>query len=146
MKKTSLLIISLLLIITALSAQTKVANYAIGKHGTDKYEHFEFWVKDGKRTEIVYSYGKEDKNVKLQYAGRDLVNGDPCFKVSFPNNYSLFIVAKGAQLLIRDNEGQYNKNFSWQYEGPVNGIGTYCDVCAEDEQDAVNLIKSTYLK
>jgi hypothetical protein len=146
MKKIFSLTTTLLLIVTSLSAQTKVANYCVGKYGTDKYEHIEFWIKDGKRTEINYSYGKDGKNIKLRYAGKDLINGDSCFKVSFPNNYTLYIVAKNERLLIVDAEGKYNKTFSWEYEGPIDGIGTFCDVCAENEEDAITVVKSAYLK
>jgi len=146
MKKICYLTTFLLLILTTLSAQTKVANYSIGKYGTDKYEHFDFETKDGKRTEINYSYGKDNKNVKLQYAGNDVFNEDTCFKVNFPNNYTLYITVKENRLHIVDAEGKYNKTFSWEYEGPIDGIGTYCDVCAKGKEDAIMLIKSAYLK
>jgi hypothetical protein len=145
MKKIFLLTTSLL-ILTTLSAQTKVANYCIGKYGTDKYEHFEFWAKDGKRTEINYSYGKDDKSVKLQYTGKDVINGDSCFKVSFATNYMLYIVIKGIHLLVVDADGKYNKTFSWEYEGPIDGIGTYSNVCAEGDEAAIMLVKSAFRK
>lgn len=146
MKKASLLIFSTLLIATRLTAQIKVANYSFGKPETDKYEHFDFWTKDGKPTEVNYAYGKDRKEAKLHYLGKDKVNGSPCFKVKFSNNYVLYILSKGQQLLVTDGSGKYNKTFSWEYEGPVNGIGTFCDICAEDDQDAMNLIQSNYLK
>jgi hypothetical protein len=124
----------------------KVANYSFGKPGTDKYEHFDFWTKDGKPTEINYAYGKKRKEVKLQNLGKDRLNGSDCFKVKFTNNYVLYIIPHGQQLQVTDPSGKYNKTFSWEYEGPVNGIGTFCDVCAIDDEDAMNLIHSTYLK
>ena len=146
MKKIIILTISVLLLETAPRAQLKVASYSFGKPGTDKYEHLAFWTNDGKRTVVNYAYGKEQKEVKLQYLGKDQVSRQICFKVQFTNNFVLYIIPKGRRLQVTDASGKYNKTFSWEYEGPVNGIGTFCDVCAEDDEDAMALIQSAYLK
>lgn len=140
------LIIATLIISTGLTAQTKVTNYSSGKPGTDKYEHFEFWTSNGKPTVVKYLYGKRPSEVKLVFLGKDKLNGYTCFKVRFPDGYVLYIAPKGRHLQITDAKGKYNKTFSWEYEGPVNGIGMYCDICAEDDEDAMNLIKANYLK
>jgi hypothetical protein len=145
MKRLYLLIISTLLY-DAINAQTQVANYHRGKYRTNSYESFSFWIKDNKRAEIHYSYGKNMKEVKLEYLGKDRINGQNCFKIRFPNNYTLYIIPKGFQLIVTDLPGKYNEIFSWQYEGPINGIGTYCDVCAEDDKDAMKLMRSFYFQ
>jgi hypothetical protein len=131
---------------SSLQAQTKVANYSLGKPGTDKYEHFEFWIKNRKRADINYSYGKKNKEVRLKYLGDTILNNDSCFKVQFSNKYILYIIPSWSDLKVTDNEGKYNKVFRWEYEGPVNGIGTFCDVCAEDETEAIRMIKKYWLK
>jgi len=146
MKKATFLAFSTLSIAAAVTAQIKVANYSFGRPWTDKYEHFDFWTKDGKPTEINYAYGKDQKEVKLQNLGKDSLNGSVCFEVKFTNNYVLYIIPRGQQLQVTDSSGKYNKTFSWEYEGPVNGIGIFCDVCAENDEDAMDLIQSTYLK
>lgn len=146
MKKLIPLTFIPLLMGTALMAQMKVAGYSVGQPGTDKYEHLEFWTIDGHRAEISYAYGKDRKEVKLQYLGKVQVNSSICFKVKFPNNYVLYILPKELRLQVRDARGKYNRTFSWEYEGPVNGIGTFCNVCAEDDEDAMKLIRSAYLK
>ena len=146
MKKIISLSISILLGVTSLLAQMKVANYSVGKPGTDKYEHLDFWTNNGKRTQINYSYGKDQKEVKMQYSGVDLINDDTCFKIRFTNNYTLFVIQKGLQLRVIDSAGKYDKTFSWEYEGPVNGVGTYCDVCAENDEEAMKLIELAYLR
>jgi len=120
--------------------------YSAGKTGTDQYEHLEFRTKDGKRNGASYAYGKNRNEVKLKYLGKSQTNGDTCFKVQFTTNYILYIVPKELKLKVTDKSGNYNKTFSWEYEGPVNGIGTYCDVCVEDDKDAMKLIRSSYLK
>jgi hypothetical protein len=144
--KKNLLCFLALLIATITSAQLKVASYAIGKFGTDKFEEFAFWIKDGKKTEISYAYGKNEKEIKLKYAGVTILNNDSCFRVQFSHNYILYIIPKGVKLKVIDSSGKYHKNFSWLYEGPVNGIGTYCDVCAAGPDEAMEIIRSYYMK
>ena len=146
MKKATFLTFSTSFIAVALSAQMKVANYSFGRPRTDTYEHFDFCTKDGKPAEINYAYGKDPKEVKLQYSGKDSLNGAACFRVKFTNNYVLYVIPRGQQLQVTDAGGKYNRTFSWEYEGPVNGIGMFCDVCAESDQDAMDLIQSSYLK
>jgi hypothetical protein len=146
MQKLIFLTVSTLFFGTTLLAQIKVAGYSCGKPATDQYEHLEFWAKDGKRAELNYAYGKNRKEGRLQYLGRDQVKGSVCFKVRFDNNYILYIIPKGLQLLVIDGSGKYNKTFSWEYEGPVNGIGTFCEPCATDDADAMKLIQASWLK
>ena len=128
--------------------QQQVANYATGKVGTKSYEHISFWVRENQIDEIAYSYGKDwyEKEIKLTYLGTDVLKGEPCFKVQFPNNHILYIIPKGISLKIVNGEGHYTKSFRWEYEGPVNGRGTFCDVCAQDEKEAMKLIKKYFMK
>ena len=126
--------------------QSKVAQYSFSKYGSDKFEHFEFWAKDGKRAGVYYTYGKGHANLPIEYLGLDKINGGECFKVKFSNGYCLYIIPRENQLNIIDSVGKYNKTFSWEYEGPVNGIGTHCDICAEDDTDAMKLLLSYYLR
>jgi len=124
----------------------QVANYSFGKAGAKSYEHFSFWALENKRGEITYSYGKVGKEIELTYLGTDTLNGEPCFKVQFPNQHVLYIIPKGLSLKVIDGEGKYSKHFRWQYEGPVDGVGTFCDACAEDEKAAMKLIRKHFMK
>ena len=126
--------------------QEKVAQYAVGNYGKEGYEELSFWAKDGKRGVINYSYGKENRELTLHYLRRDTLNGEACFVVQFPNGYTLFVKPVGLTLQVTDAAGKYNKTFSWEYEGPVNGIGTFCRVCAADDREAMKIIKASYLK
>ncbi len=67
-------------------AQRQVANFSTGRAGTKSYEHFSFYVEDGVRGDIAYSYGKSGREIKLNYAGRDTLDGIAVFKVGFPIN------------------------------------------------------------
>lgn len=129
----------------AASAQTKVANYSIGKYGTEKYEHFSFWVKNGHRAEIYYNYGKENKEFKVTYLGKTQLNGSTGFKAQFSNGHTVTIIPSGILIKVADAE-KPPKSFAWEYEGPINGIGTFCQQCAEDEKEAVKIMNTYYFK
>jgi hypothetical protein len=144
--KIILCIIIFISFISISNAQTKVANYSTGNYGAENYEEFSFWIKDGKRTEIEYTYGKDKKEVKLKYLGKGVLKSDTCFKLMFSNKYILYIIPQKLSLKVTDSIAKYVKTFSWRYEGPVNGIGTFCDVCAEDERSAMKIIQLYYMK
>jgi hypothetical protein len=124
------------------------ANYATGKPGTKNYEHFSFWVRKNDVKEISYWYGKSgsESDNKLTYLGKCGVKGEACFKMQFPNGLVLYAVPKGNSLKITDGKGRYNKTFEWEYEGPVDGRGTFCDVCPKDEKGSMKLVKTYFMK
>jgi hypothetical protein len=128
------------------NAQVKVANYCFGKYGREDYENISFWIKNGKRTYIEYSYGSKPKEIRLRFLGKATVNGKTGMKVKFPNNYMLFITLNGSDLLIEDKSRKYIKTFTWEYEGPINGVGTYCNVCAENKEASIEIVKKHYLQ
>lgn len=141
-----ILTILLLLAGATAQAQSKVANYSYGRPGTKDYEHLSFWVKDGQRAELTYTYGKDRKQARLSYAGLDRVNGKPCFKVQFANKHTLYVIPTGTALRVTDNKLAAQKTYTWEYEGPVEGIGTACVECAADEKEAMALLQASYLK
>lgn len=122
--------------------KNRVANYSSGTMGTKTYEHFSFW----KSGEITYTYGKNDKDITLNYLGKEKLKNTTAFKVQFPDNRIWYVIPRGKNLKVSDKAGKYTKNFRWEYEGPVNGIGTFCSVCAEDETEAASLIKRYFMK
>lgn len=126
------------------NGQTKVASYFIGKYGSTQYEHFSFTTDKGKAVNVVYAYGKLPKEIKLKYLGAKSEISGKFFTVRFPNGRELLIQAKGLNIQVYAADGTYSKTFAWEYEGPVNGIGTFCDVCAEDEKEAMAILKKGY--
>jgi hypothetical protein len=127
------------------SAQERVANYSTGRLGSAAFEHFSFGVRDGQRAAIEYTYGPRWKEITLEYAGAETWKGEKAFKVRFPNGRELYVIPRGETLRVVDVSGKYSKLFRWQYEGPVNGRGTFCDSCAEDETEAMRLMRAHYL-
>ena len=124
--------------------ESKVANYSFGKMGHSNYEHFSFWTDAGKHAKITYSYGKHAKESELEYLEAKTIQGRKGFEVKFPNGLILFIIPTGNNLRVINPVGSYNKIFKWQYEGPVNGVGTACEACAENETEAMVLIRNGY--
>lgn len=139
------LFIVFFLSVNSIYAQTQVANFSTGKAGTETYERFSFWVEDSDRGEIAYSYGKKGREIKLKYAGKDTMDGIAVFKVEFPNNEIFYVIPQKTYLKIVNKKANYNKNFRWEYEGPVNGIGTWCDACTQDGKESVALIRKYFL-
>src|SRR5262249_40523730 len=131
---------------TTIQKQARVASYSYGKPQTDQYEHFDFWTKDRKPTDLHYSYGKQSKEVRLRYVGRDLIDGDPSFKVQFTNKYILYVIPRGLQLQVNDGTRKYNKTFGLEYGRAVKRIGTYCYACAHDSDEAMKIIRASYMK
>src|SRR6516164_4379484 len=115
----------------------KSLQYSVGKEGTRDYEEMHFYTEKDGRGDIYYSYGKAGKAIELVYLEKDTCQGSPCFKVQFPNRLILYVAPQKSALLVTDGKGKYKKTFEWQYEGPVNGIGAFCEVCAADEDEAM---------
>jgi len=124
----------------------KVSNYSVGKPGTNEYEHLSFWTKSENRAEIYYSFGKNPKDLTLKYIGVSNYEGKKFFIVELPNHSKLYVMPLGLKLTVIDAAKKYNKTFAWAYEGPVNGVGTFCSECAEDENEAIDLIKDYFMK
>lgn len=127
-------------------AQNQVANYSLGQPGTASYEHFSFWTKDGQRTDLQYAYGKDRKDTQLRYVGLGRLNGQRCFKVQFPNRHTLYLLPSGTTLRVATSPTATPKTFVWEYEGPVNGVGTNCSVCVADAAAAMRLLRAHYLR
>ena len=81
----------------------------------------------------------------MTYVSKAQLNGINGFKVQFSNGHTTTIIPSGIILKVSE-AGKAPKTFAWEYEGPIDGIGTFCEQCAEDEKAAMQLIKSYYLK
>ncbi|WP_461081971.1 hypothetical protein [Spirosoma flavus] len=123
-----------------------MANFSFGEPGTDTYEQLSFWSKDGQRGDIRYVYGKNRTETKLIFLSKTMPSFGNGFRVQFPNKLVLNVIPMGNRLKVFDDKATYQKTFAWEYEGPVNGIGTFCNVCAQDDKEAMKLVRTYYLK
>ena len=126
------------------SAQERVAHYATGRAGTESFEAFGFWVRDGRPAAITYTFGSPAEVTELKYVGPAGWRKSPAFKVQFLTGRALYVVPQGLTLRVTDDVG-YSKVFRWRYEGPVDGRGTACMPCASDAREAMRLIKAHFI-
>jgi hypothetical protein len=124
----------------------QVANYGYGQPGTASYEHLSFWTLNGRRSDIGYAAGTNREDAQVHYADPAKVGGQPGFKVRFLGGRTLYVVPSGTTLRVSDATSATPKTFTWEYEGPVNGVGTVCSVCVADSAAAMRLIRAHYLK
>jgi len=124
----------------------QVANYGYGQPGTAGYEHLSFWTLNGRRSDVGYASGPNREDAQVRYAGPTKVGGQPGFRVRFLSGRTLYVVPSGTTLRVSDATGATPKTFTWEYEGPVNGVGTVCSVCVADSAAAMRLIQAHYLK
>ena len=122
----------------------KVANFALPGHDYSSagFESLSFW--SGPNGKVInYEYGLKHDRVRL----RDIGPGSDGqgFAVRFPNGLVLDIVPKGDALQVSDRKGNYSKTFQWQYDGPIDGRGTFCTPCVE-EADAIDFVRKHFME
>ncbi|MBF9140002.1 hypothetical protein [Hymenobacter properus] len=127
-------------------AQSKVASYATGKPGTEQYEELSFWVKDGKRADIYYTRGKNRNEIRGNYLPQTGKTNGASFAVRLADDRLLTIIPSGSQLKVADSATDAPRTFAWKYEGPVNGVGTFCRECTANPKEAMELLRAYYLK
>jgi hypothetical protein len=144
--KKALTITLLLAAVTSSCYAQKVANYFHGKPGTATYQGYSFWADKGKPTGITFYSGTNRSDSKVKFNGKATYNGKTCFKMTFPNNKVFYVYPIGLKLAVVNASTKKIETFNWEYEGPVDGRGTFCAACAQDEKEAINLMKASYLK
>ncbi len=127
------------------------AFFMIGDYANPKWEKIEFNFTN-KAKEITYSYHQNESGVQLKPLGIKYIDGQKGLMVKFPTGNKIYVILqdqKKQRIIMKSEDGQYNKAFALGYEGPVNGVGTYCDVCANEPAEAfaiVNLFLSMVSK
>ena len=123
----------------------KVANYSVAAYdySSPNYESFSFWSSPKDGNAVDYAYGKNGTRVRLRVLGPN--SDGRSFAVQFPNGLMLDLVPQGDVLLVADRAGKYHKTFEWQYEGPVDGRGTFCQPCVEDTE-AMPFVREHFLE
>ncbi len=155
MKKTAKPIILfcsmfLLLALPAIGQEIELqaANFSSGVFGSKNYEHLTFYVVNGRREKILYSHGRSGRAKEIELTNLEVKTKGAVksLKVRFPNDLILLITPSGSTLRVTNEKGTYRKIFTWEYEGPVDGRGTWCDSCTQDGRESVKLVKKYFLK
>lgn len=134
-----------LLFLLLQSNYKQVASYSISEYGNSKYENFGFWISDTNKPVIEYTYGKKSLEVPVKYLGKCKLGNNKCFKMLLNNKITLYVSIEKHKLRIKSASGNYNKLFAWQYDGPINGIGMYCEPCTHDEEESEKFLSKYYL-
>ncbi|RFZ81651.1 hypothetical protein DYU05_17640 [Mucilaginibacter terrenus] len=138
---------TVLVVLTSITSYAqKVANYAAGKPGTSSYRGYSFYLTGTKPTEISFRSGADRNESNVTYNGKATYNGKRCFKMTLTGNKVYYAYPVGDKLAIVNATSKKAETYTWEYEGPVDGRGTFCEACAEDEKEAMKLMKSSYLK
>lgn len=124
-------------------SEFKAANFSTGAGAT--YEHLDFSKRTKEPPQISYSYGPDRKEMTLKFLGTTKKNEKTALAVQFPNGLVLDLAFQNNLILATDRKGKYSKQFRWEYEGPVDGIGTFCTPCVE-EKDAIDFVKKLFLQ
>jgi hypothetical protein len=124
----------------------KVANYFAGKPGTSTYQGLSFWVTNDKPAQISYRSGANRKESKATYNGKTTYEGKSCFKMTLPGNRVFYVYPLDEKLAVVNAATKEIETFTWESEGPVDGVGTFCPACTHDEMEAMTLMKASYLK
>ena len=59
MKPLALASLLLLYPLASHPSEQRVTNFGHGEAGAADYEHLSFWVRDGRRAEVFYAYGRK---------------------------------------------------------------------------------------
>jgi hypothetical protein len=129
--------------------ELRIANYSIGKPGTSDFEELSFWADHRKvqRLGVTYAYGVNRKELELVYLKPAAGSAPLSFGVQFPNGkiFQIQVQEKTGSLLFTGDRAKYRKTFLWEYQGPIDGVGTACTVCV-DEDEAIPFIVENFIE
>lgn len=129
---------------TALNAQSKTyAFFMLGNYSYPEWEKLEFNLDSG--GEIIYSYAKKPNGIKLKNLGTKYVGQYKVLMVQIPGFAKTYYInpdPNNKRIQFESSDRKYNKWLPLGYEGPVNGIGTYCERCANEPEEAFEIVNS----
>ncbi|WP_202839481.1 hypothetical protein [Luteimonas saliphila] len=129
----------------AFDQRARVANYAVrGEEFPGAgYEALRLWADEAGGTRVRYAWGADARELSLEVLG-PAATGEG-FALRFRNGLVLDVVPQGDSLRVRSRDGRYDKVFDWQYEGPVDGRGTFCTPCV-DQPDAAAFVRRHFIE
>lgn len=96
---------------------------------------------------LTYAYKQREEGVRLMPVGIKSVDGQRVLLVRIPGISQPYTIRRdraGERLIMTSQDGRYRKLFKLGYEGPVNGVGTYCATCANEPADAFRLVDAYF--
>ncbi|QJD81289.1 hypothetical protein HH216_08435 [Spirosoma rhododendri] len=143
----SLLTVCLTLLSRPTLAQEKTsAFFMVGDCASPDWEKLSF-EKTKAGSVLTYAYKQHEDGVRLQPVGVKSVNGQRVLLVRMPGVSQPYMIRRdraGERLVMTSQDGRYRKLFKLGYEGPVNGVGTFCETCANEPADAFRLVDAYF--
>lgn len=124
----------------------KTANFSNGKSEKSKsFEMLSFWTKDNKRDEIFYYTYKSPvrTEIPLSYVGK--TSDRKGFILRSSKGLVMRIYPIGKRLKVYNQRTKKTTWFVWEYVGPVDGVGTWCDSCIQEALRAVQFVRKYFV-
>lgn len=137
----------LLLIGRPTLAQDKThAFFMVGDYASPNWEKLMLDnTESGQR--LMYAYKQHETGIRLEPIGKKRVNGQTVVLVRMAGVGQPYLIRRdrvGHKLIMTSQDGGYRKTFTLGYEGPVNGVGTYCGSCANEPAEALKLVDAYF--
>ncbi len=130
----------------ALAQEKTSAFFIVGDYASPDWEKLSF-SKTKAGLVLTYAYRQREDGVRLQPVGSKSEAGQRVLQVSMPGIRQLYTIRRdraGERLIMTSQDGRYRKLFKLGYEGPVNGVGSYCTTCANEPADAFRLVDAYF--
>lgn len=128
-------------------AQEKTsAFFMVGDYASPDWEKLSF-SKTKAGLVLTYAYKQREDGVRLQPVGSKSEAGQRMLLIRIPGISQPYTIRRdraGEQLIMASQDGRYRKLFKLGYEGPVNGVGTYCATCANEPANAFRLVDAYF--
>jgi hypothetical protein len=149
MKTTSQKIVFILSLLTIFCSQgfsqkevKTTAFFMVGDYSNPEWEKLVFKVV-GSDFSINYSYKKNEKGHLLEIMSLMDIEKQTALVVKIPKFNKIYYILrdkKNAKITMMSQDKSYRKTFSLGYEGPINGVGTYCASCANEPAEAFKIV------
>jgi hypothetical protein len=129
-----------------LALEKTSAFFMVGNYASPDWEKLAF-SKTKAGPILTYSYKQREDGDRLQPVGSRSEAGQRVLLVMMPGTSQPYTIRRdkaGERLLVTSQDGHYRKLFKLGYEGPVNGVGTYCATCANEPADALRLVNAYF--
>ncbi len=131
----------------SISAQrSQTANFSNGRStGSKSFEMLSFWTKDNKRNEIFYYTYKSRVRTEIPLLYSSKTSDRKGFILKSSKGIVLRIFPIGKRLKVYNESTKKTTWFIWEYVGPVDGVGTWCDSCIQEPLPAVRFVRKYFL-
>ena len=130
----------------ALAQDKTHAFFMVGDYASPNWEKLTLDnTKSGQQ--MTYAYKQHETGIRLEPIGKKRLDGQTVVLVRMAGVGQIYQIRRdraGQTLIMTSQDGRYRKTFTLGYEGPVNGVGTYCESCANEPAEALKLVDAYF--